>query len=151
MGDFFDDFGKGEGMFTSEEEHARIRAALLADNATTPGDDGGGGAAAAATTTAAAVPSAASPSSLQARFCALLTEMVAGRYPSLEAAQAAHPLDPYLRAAADAGALESMRAEAAAAARCAAELQQQGGEKDGKGTWEPPPEDEEPETAQDYE
>jgi hypothetical protein len=137
-GDFFDDFGKGEGLFTSEEEHARIREVLLAGGA-------GDGGATAATTTGAG-PSASS--SLQARFCALLTEMAAGRYPSLEAAQAAHPLDPYLRAAGDADALESMRAEAAAAAKCAAE---KGAGEGGKGTWEPPPEDEEPETAQDYE
>lgn len=121
--DFFDEFGKGEGLFTSEEEHARIREVLLVSNG--DGD------------------------ATQARFRALLTEMAAGRYASLEAAQAVHPLDPYLRAAGDAVAFESMRAEAAAAAKCAE--QQKGEEEGGKGTWEPPPEDEEPETAQDYE
>jgi hypothetical protein len=132
--DFFDEFGKGEGLFTSEEEHARIREVLLA-GAPTPGGDG----------------DATAATSLQNRFCAVLNEMAAGKYPSLEAAQVAHPLDPYLRAAQDPAALESMRAEAAAASKCA-ELQKEGeAAAGGKGTWEPPPEDEEPETAQDYE
>ena len=123
--DFFDDFGKGEGLFTTEEQHAAIRACLLQQGG---GDD------------------------LQARLRAVLLELAAGRYGSIEEAKDAHPLDPYLRAATDPQALEAMRSEAAAAAKCAADAEaERGGAKDGKGTWEPPPDDEEPETAQDYE
>jgi hypothetical protein len=84
-----------------------------------------------------------------------LLELAAGRYSSLEDAQKAHPLDPYLRAASDPEALEAMRGEAAAAAKCArdaeAERAAAGVGADGKGTWVPPPEDEDPETAQDME
>jgi hypothetical protein len=125
--DFFDDFGKGEGLFTTEEQHDAIRAALLLDG----GDGASGG-------------------DLQARLRTLLLELAGGRYATLEEAQRAHPLDPYLRAASDPEALEAMRGEAAAAAKCAAdaEAERQGGSK---GAWEPPPEDAEPETAQDYE
>jgi hypothetical protein len=122
--DFFDDFGKGEGLFTTEEQHAAIRDLLVSGS-------GAGG---------------KGDADLATRLRSLLLELAAGRYSSLEDAQKAHPLDPYLRAASDPEALEAMRGEAAAAAKCARDAPE-----DGKGTWVPPPEDEDPETAQDME
>ena len=125
--DFFDDFGKGEGLFTSEEDHSRIRELLLRE-----GGDGDN-------------------ASLATKLAALLTELCASRYATLEAAQAAHPIDPYLRALRDPAALEAMRREAAAAAKCAEDNAKGETAAAGKGQWEPPPEDEDPETAQDME
>jgi hypothetical protein len=136
MDEFFDDFGKGEGLFTTDDEHARIRDLLVEALAAQKSGDGD---------KAAPLPG------LRDRLALLLTELCAGRYADLDAATAAHPLDPYLRAMRDPAALEAMRAEAASAAAAAAANADKAEAAGGKGAWEPPEEDEDPETAQDME